>query len=592
MFTFNYARLGKLYAFTLNLNRFNFINLNRNSKYRLFTSITNKKIFFEKIRKFKFSELCFNVRSKNCLIKNYSSLEFSSNNENHDSNVTKKDDVNIQQYVNRPYQENYITKEIENNIPLSVEQWEEIRTETLKSGSILKESNIDGFIINTCIKCNSFYSGKSYLEYMMSSKKKLNLAFIGNYMKLCYIFRSKCKEEDIKILETLYTDHILHYPYLDAKSAESIVMGISITKFWRDYIKYFDMINLSCSPGLRAYSVVINTAFYKKEYELALQLLDEMAIVGKTPLQDVFECWLEIIRKEKKFSYLELFFKYLGDYDIKPTLDIAIKIKNVYDDLKQSKLKTAFTSISNDGICRTCKKTLKAVIVTDEEFYQLKNAFLDPILIGKDIFLKTRPDEILQYQKLLKETAPYDIVLDGLNIAYAGGSKNKSAIAHSFMVKSVVEHFVKQSKKVLVLGRKHMNRWPQSNMKYIKDNASIFFADDLSQDDPFLLYATLYSGPKTNFVSRDLMRGHQFLLKDLNLKSIFIRWQVYHQYFLIYVGKDGKVTCKPPLMYRQSAQKSLCGCWHIPYKDEEKNLNIGQRTFKTTLSKSGWLCLS
>ena len=48
-----------------------------------------------------------------------------------------------------------------------------------------------------------------------------------------------------------------------------------------------------------------------------------------------------------------------------------------------------------------------------------------------------------------------------------------------FQVKSVVNHFVKEGKKVLVLGRKHMEKWPQQNMKYIFDNANVFLAEDL-----------------------------------------------------------------------------------------------------------------
>jgi len=50
-----------------------------------------------------------------------------------------------------------------------------------------------------------------------------------------------------------------------------------------------------------------------------------------------------------------------------------------------------------------------------------------------------------------------------------------------------------------------------------------------SQDDPFLLYATLRSGQETDFFSRDLMRSHAFLLGP-ELKTTFRRWQQEHQY--------------------------------------------------------------
>lgn len=70
-----------------------------------------------------------------------------------------------------------------------------------------------------------------------------------------------------------------------------------------------------------------------------------------------------------------------------------------------------------------------------------------------------------------------------------------------------------------------------------------FFVLNRSQDDPFLLYAALYSGVGTNFVSRDMMRGHKYLLKlhDRELNSLFWRWQCQHQYYLIYILKNGEV---------------------------------------------------
>lgn len=38
------------------------------------------------------------------------------------------------------------------------------------------------------------------------------------------------------------------------------------------------------------------------------------------------------------------------------------------------------------------------------------------------------------------------------------------------------------------------------------------------------------SGPHTDIVSRDLLRGHRFVLKHDNLKMIFQRWQWQHQW--------------------------------------------------------------
>lgn len=58
-----------------------------------------------------------------------------------------------------------------------------------------------------------------------------------------------------------------------------------------------------------------------------------------------------------------------------------------------------------------------------------------------------------------------------------------------------------------------------------------------SEDDPFLLYATLHSGNHCQFVSRDLMRDHKACLPDGATKRLFFKWQRGHQLVV-----DGHVT--------------------------------------------------
>ncbi|KAG8326650.1 hypothetical protein J6590_035744 [Homalodisca vitripennis] len=86
-----------------------------------------------------------------------------------------------------------------------------------------------------------------------------------------------------------------------------------------------------------------------------------------------------------------------------------------------------------------------------------------------------------------------------------------------------------------------MKRWPSGDMSYIYNNAHVFLTEDISQDDPFLLYATLYSGLGTCFVSQDLMRGHKFLLADPKLQATFIKWQAKHQFCISYIDMYGNV---------------------------------------------------
>lgn len=44
---------------------------------------------------------------------------------------------------------------------------------------------------------------------------------------------------------------------------------------------------------------------------------------------------------------------------------------------------------------------------------------LSKVIIGDDIFQKTTPSEFHRFNQFIDKTKPYDIVIDGLNIAYA-----------------------------------------------------------------------------------------------------------------------------------------------------------------------------
>ncbi|MGH0189784.1 UNVERIFIED_CONTAM: hypothetical protein FKN15_038607 [Acipenser sinensis] len=100
----------------------------------------------------------------------------------------------------------------------------------------------------------------------------------------------------------------------------------------------------------------------------------------------------------------------------------------------------------------------------------------------------------------------------------------------------VVSHLAQQNLRLLVLGRKHMLRgsrsWDRKNMSVIQQKADCFFTDNISEDDPFLLYATLHSGNHCKFLSRDLMRDHKACLPDSSTRRLFFKWQRGHQLVL------------------------------------------------------------
>lgn len=63
-----------------------------------------------------------------------------------------------------------------------------------------------------------------------------------------------------------------------------------------------------------------------------------------------------------------------------------------------------------------------------------------------------------------------------------------------------------------------------------------------SEDDPFLLYATLHSGNHCKFITKDLMRDHKACLPDAKTQRLFFKWQQGHQLAIISRHPGSRIT--------------------------------------------------
>uniref|UniRef100_A0A672SPG5 Mitochondrial ribonuclease P protein 3-like n=1 Tax=Sinocyclocheilus grahami TaxID=75366 RepID=A0A672SPG5_SINGR len=153
---------------------------------------------------------------------------------------------------------------------------------------------------------------------------------------------------------------------------------------------------------------------------------------------------------------------------------------------------------------------------------------------------------------------------------------------------AVVSELEQQGLNILVLGRKHMlqpsRNWDRQNMSKIKQKAHCFFTENISEDDPFLLYAALHSGLHCNFLSRDLMRDHKACLSDSATRRLFFKWQRGHQLVISHYVPGKRVRFQRISAYDTIAQMSGSS-WHIPYDE-----NRGDRATYEVPQK--WLCLT
>lgn len=244
-------------------------------------------------------------------------------------------------------QENELHKVIEENRYLSFSEWNAIKDSVLSMGVAINEKNIDGFIMRSCVSLRSFVCGKSYLKYVNNNETcTFNLSVIKNFFWLCYVCRSSCTDEDLTDIDKMYDYVKTNYPILDANTAECIVMGLSITKHWKDYEKYFNFIKQTCTPNANVYSAVVEAAFLNNDFDLGWKIMNEMMLNNKKPTDNVYYTFMQLTNKGNIHSRLETLFKFLSNYDINLSKSISVEVKKIFDGIGKQKVGSAFTSIT------------------------------------------------------------------------------------------------------------------------------------------------------------------------------------------------------------------------------------------------------
>lgn len=492
--------------------------------------------------------------------------------------------VNNIQYDN---QIDYI-KSLENN---SLEDWKGVKTSVLSMRGNINPKNIDAVMLKILVGNKNLTAATSFFQYLKSSNEELSLGTINSILHMYYEMSksNKLSKEQKQFILDAYGRLYEKYKVLDSSTCEQLLHVLCIINEWEKALKVLEDIHLSSVPSHSAYSTLIATFFRLNKKKKALELIHD-SVRHKRPLQDIaYEEWVQYILrkyKDKKAigKYFNEIFEHIALNWAVITENTANRLRSSYESLNWDAQFSRMRKL--DGQCSNCKHTLDCLNLNTEEFNMLQENIKEKLIVGSDLLLKTTHDELKRFLDFVESTAPYDVVLDGLNISYAIGKGSHIDKLH--FLDHVVNHFVSENKKVLLLSRKHMLSWNRKLMEKIMCKTSSFFTDNLSQDDPFFITAAILSGPHTDIVSKDLLRGHKFNLKDENLKQLFKRWQWQHQW-MVFLDMKQKIKIQQPLKFTPCAQQKN-NTWHIPF--ESQILPSYVKIKDGTPDLRSWLCLT
>ncbi|TMS20892.1 Mitochondrial ribonuclease P catalytic subunit [Larimichthys crocea] len=456
--------------------------------------------------------------------------------------------------------------------PLSAAEWRK-----------LKESLGNRERFDLQMMCTMFALGseldiaKSLLTFVVMERGTLSYELLLRYLTLCVKGGHDAEVFDI------YDIMRGSFPSLDTGALSLFIQSFSRTARWREALSILSEVKKVFSPSPRHYNDVISAAMLHGDMTTAWALYDELIENGQSPLQETWDTLFKGVtgtdeEKEKaaeamsQSEYQERLLGlllYMRNNQIYPQHSLANSIKTWFESLTGQKWTGSWTSASSNGVCRCCGSELESIQLTTEEYQLLKDRVMTDIIQGRDVFNKTTPEELERFKTFVKKKPAFDVVIDGLNVA----NINKDKRQQSATLLAVVSELQRQGRTILVLGRQHMLRpsrsWDRHDMQLIQQKAHCFFTENISKDDPFLLYAALHSGNHCQFVSRDLMRDHKACLPDGATRRLFFKWQRGHQLVLdgsVFTGRRVRFLSIPN--YDTIVQTSE-DSWHLPFDDTE-----------------------
>ncbi|NWU12143.1 MRPP3 ribonuclease, partial [Cephalopterus ornatus] len=444
---------------------------------------------------------------------------------------------------------------------LQSEEWNRLR-ENFQLPEIFEE-----VMLNSMIRCNSPTDvAKSLLTHMAKRNGDIAYSVLLKYLTLCV------QQGQVSEIRDVYDIMKVRFKILEVGAYNLFIKGLSNSDQWRMALTVLEEAKKIMIPSRTSYESCIKAASCRQEMKLAFELYHEMLAKEVVPTLDVLQSFFDFSRGMKDAELQKELFGillYLRENQIYPHKTFMRSIKLWFESIPGRNWRGHLTNIKDSGQCPVCTHQLEDSNLTEEEYNNLSERIIRDVIHGTDTFRKTSPQEFEAFQTFVENRLPFDIVIDGLNVSHI-----KPKRMHCENLLDAINCLAKDNVRLLVLGRKHMlinsSNWKREIMKEMQNKADFFLAENISEDDAFLLYATLRSGKHCKFVTRDFLRDHKACLSDSLTRHLFRKWQRGHQ--IVLSSMFFSVFSQQPALRYDCVVQTTGDTWHIPYKDvfEEK----------------------
>ncbi|KRX53091.1 Vacuolar protein sorting-associated protein 53 -like protein [Trichinella sp. T9] len=183
--------------------------------------------------------------------------------------------------------------------------------------------------------------------------------------------------------------------------------------------------------------------------------------------------------------------------------------------------------VTDNGCCSCCSSPLKQLTLSDEDFNSMKDELVKRIVIGDSVYRQTSPEEYYRFRQFLNRNDPFDVVVDGCNVAYLGGPTSNDVYIRRITRLVRLLRFELKFRNILVIGRDHFMRFASDSLRTM---AKLFSVSNETTDDAFVIVAAVISGKHCYMVSNDQLNTHCHKLYRPEL-DYFLLWRRMRQIF-------------------------------------------------------------
>lgn len=371
---------------------------------------------------------------------------------------------------------------------------------------------------------------------------------------------------NLKLFSKPYsTDSSVRFGKLNKKSTQGenrffYLKEISTTQSWRKAVELIKNEQFSCTrSSLPIFNNLVTNAFLEADQALGWEMLNKIIASNFQPNCESFKAYWDFcsINTETFSENAAKMFEFIGKNDVIISKNAIEYLTHRIQHFNRSAVRV---NMGTNGVCERCQHQIQPLQQSMLEFQTLKKEF-EKILVKKHI----KPVEQGVFRQMVNRKKTYDFVIDALNVSRIFPESKGNILKQGSLLARLVEQLRNKHNRVLIVGKKHVNDWPEEFTNFIRKNATVYLTNNnAAVDDILMMYATLISGPNSHFVTNDLLTEYPLEFSESG-KDLFRSWQKQHQHFVSYNKQMDSIQIHRPRQFILNANKQI---WHIPFTEK------------------------